>query len=350
MPARGRRVYERVFYPGVTDPNEAKVVELEEGAEATNIDIALGDSLAGYSVSGVIVDGETNQPVSNVRFGLRRLSPGAPPMIGTVSLSNGRGEFRFENISPGKYSIVTFQLPVADSRTDPVPLEVVDHDVTGLTVRISRAASISGSIVLEGTSDKRTLAKLSQLRLQVYVRGEGNNNSAQFSSIGADGSFRVAGLQAGMANFALQAVDRSLLTGFVINRVERDGVVSPRGLEIKSSEQIYGVKLFITYGNGTVRGVVKFINGPPPANTSINARLVRSDGTSGPSLHANEVDARGHFLIQGVPAGTYDLRVAAMVPKSRRPPASVQTITVADGVATDVEVVIDLTPPPAPNQ
>ena len=69
----GRVTYKRTFYPDATDPAEAKVIEVTEGSEATNIDISLGQILPGFVASGKVVDGETGRPVTGLRLGLRRV-------------------------------------------------------------------------------------------------------------------------------------------------------------------------------------------------------------------------------------------------------------------------------------
>ena len=62
------------------------------------------------------------------------------------------------------------------------------------------------------------------------------------------------------------------------------------------------------------------------------------------------VDARSHFLIEGLAAGAYELTVSAYVPEWRqRPRTSKQLVTVTDGAATDVILTIDLTPPRSVN-
>jgi hypothetical protein len=53
---RGSR-YKQTFHPAVTDPAKATVIEATEGSEATNVDITVGRTLAGFAVSGRIIDG-----------------------------------------------------------------------------------------------------------------------------------------------------------------------------------------------------------------------------------------------------------------------------------------------------
>jgi hypothetical protein len=70
----GRIVYRRTFYPDTTDPKNARIVEVVEGGELNNIDITFGRNLPTFSASGKVVDGETGQPVSGLRFMLQRIA------------------------------------------------------------------------------------------------------------------------------------------------------------------------------------------------------------------------------------------------------------------------------------
>jgi hypothetical protein len=345
----GRPTYERVFYPDVTNPNEAKVVELGEGTEATNIDITVGQKLSGFAAGGVAIDGETDQPLANLRFGLQRIVGERPNFIGTTVLSNRLGAFRFENLTPGKYAVVLL-LQNSDMRGDPVTFEVVDQDVNGLMLRTQRGGSVSGTVVLEGTNDKAVQSKIAQLRLQAYVRNETPSRGfGQSSSINPDGSFRVGGLPPGVAGFSLGARDRGMLTGFVLARVERDGVVLPSGIEIKSGEHISGVRIVVVYGSGIVRGTIKVENGPLPTGARLLVRLMKPEDRSF-MMRAGEVDARGRFSVEGVPSGSYELHATAYIPGSRaRSPSSRQSVTVTEGSVTEVEVIIDFDGNASPN-
>jgi hypothetical protein len=343
--APGRPIYERVYHPDVTDPNEARVVELGEGSEAANVDITVGESKNGFAVAGVLIDGETNQQLPNLRIGLRRIVAGRDVgFFGTTALTDRLGTFRFENLSPGRYAVTSVPQPNSDLQVNPVEFEVVDQDIAGLTVRTSRGASVSGAVVLEGTNDKTVQSKLAQVRILALVRGEGTSSGfAQSSTISPDGSFRVGGLQPGTAQLQLTAQDRRLLTGLVISRIEREGVVLPRGIEIKSGEQILGVKVVVIYGSGIVRGTIKIENGPLPTGARVMARLAKPETPGVMVGRSQEADARGRFALEGVPAGTYDLWVSVFIPGSRvRQPSTKQSVSVTEGSVVEVEPVIDL--------
>ena len=59
--------YLRTFYPDTTDIAKAKVIELTEGSETTNIDIKLGQRGETFSVTGRVVDAITGKPVVGIR-------------------------------------------------------------------------------------------------------------------------------------------------------------------------------------------------------------------------------------------------------------------------------------------
>lgn len=345
----GRVAYKRTFYPSATDPADARVIEVTEGSEATNIDITVGRNLPSFTASGKVVDGETGQPVIGLRFGLQRIVNGRDAEFTNIfTASNSQGEFRLESITPGKYVAFIYSRPGSEVRADAVPFEVIDQDVTGLLVKTIKGLTITGTVVLDGTYDKSVFAKLAQLRLQAYVRDEpANSGSWQESPINADGSFRMDGLGPGTANFSLRSEDRSPLVTFAILRVERDGIVQPRGVEIKAGEQTTGVKIFASYGTGSIRGEVTLENGPLPPGGRVVV-WIKKLGDTESTFRPYNLDSRGHFLIEGVAAGSYELNVNANIPGRRAPPTAKQPIDVSEGTVTDVVVSLDLKSTPGP--
>ena len=352
---RNRPTFVRVFYPSVVEFNEAKVVELSEGSEAANIDITVGQSMQNFAASGIIVDSESSQPIQNVRLGLQRvIDPNMGPFLSSSTMSNARGDFRLENITPGKYSVIMMPQPNSDLRVAPIGFEIVDQDVTGLVLKTVKGGVVSGFVVLEGKQDKELYERLAKLRLLAHVRGSSEGTQAglgSVSAIAADGGFRFGGLPPGAATFNLSSPDPQIRSGFIISRIERDGVVQPRtGAEIKEGEVIAGLRIVVVYGTGTVRGSVKLDNGPPPSGTNLMVRLIRpGDGSF--AIRPQNVDARGYFVFDGVPSGTYEVNVIGFIPQLRgRQPTVKQSVTVTDGIATEVQLVINTDPetPPAP--
>jgi len=343
--------YPRTFHPNVIEEEKATIVEVTAGGEATGVDITLSQPLQTYAASGRIIDAETGQPVANIPYGIGRLDENgrlSSYSSGPAWLTLAEGEFRLNDLAPGRYSVYVRPASDSNSYSDPVTFEVVNADVSGLEVKLRRGASISGAAVIEGPSDPTVLAKLSQLELGVFVQTtEMAVPSNQWIKIGPDGSFRIGGLRSGKVRFGLRGGSR-VPQGFSLLRIERDGVEQRDGIEITPSEQVIGVRLVIAYGNAEILGQVKIEGGALPEGIHLRVLARRTDEPPNRySLNA-EVDARGRFEFKGLAAGDYELVIGPMsvyhsggAPRQQLPTAK-QTITVANGAKLPVTLVFDL--------
>lgn len=353
MAASGRQTYKQTFHPDTTDASKASVVEVTEGSETSNVDIALGRVSQTFAASGRVINGENGPPLGNVRFGLQLMIDAQRRVfVSTNTLANSKGEFKIEGLMPGKYAISILPDQESDLRAEAVAFEIVDQDVSDLLIKSSLGISVAGMIVLENTDDKAVTAKLLQLSVHGYVQSERPSGSmVHTAAINSDGSFLIKGLEAGTAFISLGATrDRALLKGFTIARTERDGVIQPRGLEIKNGDQVTGVRVVVSYGNGTVHGVINVENGTLPANAHLFVRVTKTGETS-PSLRSPQVDARGHFMMEGIPGGAYEFSVTVIGAFGLGPhsPTARQEVSVPDGVVTDVVINLDLSQKPGPS-
>src|SRR5438874_3101978 len=147
------------FYPDATDAAKARVIEVSEGAETTNIDITIAPAAQVFSVSGRVVDGETGKPVSNVMISLSKILiidayNSSASGGGTNVKSSSDGAFRLEKLAAGKYSVSIQPAPELNLRAEPVGFDLIDQDATGLLIKTTTGASLSGTVVLEGTRDR----------------------------------------------------------------------------------------------------------------------------------------------------------------------------------------------------
>ena len=150
------------------------------------------------------------------------------------------------------------------------------------------------------------------------------------------------------------AQDSALQGAFKLMRTEVNGTQQPRGISVRSGDEITGVRLVAAYADGVIQGLVKIQNGTLSPGSPIFARLTLAP--RGPSnLGAASVDARGRFLIQNVPPGSYTLKVTALAsPPSRqrgqRPPSvsAQQQVVVTEGQVSSVTVILDLGQNPLP--
>lgn len=335
--------YKPAFYD---DPAKGNVIEVSEGSEAKDINITLGRAVQTFAVSGRIINGETNTPVPGQRFNLQRVLGSRMEYVNAVAMSNARGDFIMEGLIPGKYNTVLSPREGSDLRAEITTFEIIDRDVDGVTIKLTRGASISGFVVLE-TENKSARGMLPEMLLRgfVPVGPDGGSSVAVSSQIAADGSFRLGGLASGLASISLSAKAGVYPPkGFSILRVERDGIQMQR-VDLKDAEQVTGVKVFVGYGTASVRGVVKIENGSLSPNGRIYVQLMRP-GEETSYFRWIVVDDRGNFMVEGVPAGQYDVSVSVMDGRVRK--SVKQTITVSDGVVIDVRIPVDVATPANP--
>lgn len=341
-PSWERSGFRQTFHPDTTDASQATTINVTEGSETTNVDITLKAVGRTYSVRGRIIDGDTGRPLANVPYGITvYISPNNRSGMSDGSVSNSNGEFKWENLRPGKYAVFVNAPSDSDWWAEETPFEVNNHDVTGLVVKTTKATVVSGVVILEGTDDKSVLAKFSRAR--VMARIETENRSSMSSSIGMqpDGSFRFTGLSAGIATFGIEA------RGLELVRVEYNGVVQPAGIPIRDREQIRGLRLIAHYGDASIRGVLNLPNDAPlPASLKFYVSLKRlgepprqfGEGSDRPV----EVDARGQFAVEGLLPGTYEVMAQSYNPNEPRGPvlSGKQQVTVTDGGVVNITVTL----------
>jgi protocatechuate 3,4-dioxygenase beta subunit len=346
-----RRVDRQIFYPSVTDPARATVVEVTEGGEATDIDIMMGRPITAFKVTGKIVDGETGKPVPYVRYGILEVTDDSSGTSSSGAASNANGEFKFEGVLPGKYSVFIETEQNTEVRADPVPFEVVDRDVTGLVVKTVRASSVSGVVVLEGVDDPAAIAKLGILFIYaMYERRAIEFDQGFFEQVRPDGSFRINGLSEGVLNFALGAHGPGLNKQFALVRIERDGIILPGGVTIKDGEQLTGLRLTVKMLTATIRGQLKVEDGELPANAHMQISVRPLDQSSS-SLRVTtrdsspQIDSRGRFVIEGLAGGTYEISIGVFEGNNYDTNRIFkQQVTVADNSVSEVTMTIKLKP------
>lgn len=343
---RANAGHQRTYHPSAINTADATVITVNEGSEATNVDIMLGRQLSRYTARGRIIDGETSQPLPNVRIGIQLFFDNKGSGSGSISTTNAAeskkdGEFKIENLPPGKYAVYLDSPIESETFSEPVHFEVTDQDVEGLLIKTSKGGTASGAVFLEGTRDPTVRASLAGTRIHVAISNEPPERPGSFVDINPDGSFRITGLPAGrlMLNLSQNRDQLKLM------RIERDGVVYPRGIEIKEREQITGLRVVVSQANGKIRGLLKLPDGVElPATARLRVSIRRTEDPT-VSNTAVEADARGQFLVDGLVPGTYEFNVSVFgVPGDQRPRLTrpSQTVVVTNGAIADVTIILQM--------
>jgi hypothetical protein len=264
----------------------------------------------------------------------------------TGNLTDASGKFRLEGLQPGHYA--AFSLGVGNensSYSDPTPFDVAENDVTGIEIKVRRGATINGVAVIENNSDPVVAALLQTVVLSASVITSGTGvPSFSRGKINPDGSFKFAGLAPGKAQISAEGFP-TMPKGLELVRTELNGLDQQEGIEVTASAHITGVQLVFVYGTGSIRGEVKIEGGVLPETTKFQSFIRAGAGDTRRFNRVIDVDARGHFVAENIPPGTYELSLHALTASGSAVPTVepiTRTITVANGVETRVILVVNL--------
>lgn len=345
-----REYYKETFFPSVTDTAKATVIEVTEGSETTNVDIVMGRPVGTFRIAGRVIDGDTGKPIPNLRFGVGQRtvyengSSSSSSSSSIANVTNAKGEFQLENLKPGKYTIYTEVPESSDMISASVTFDVVDRDVTNLLITMRKGGSLSGVVALDGGQAVRERLSSLTICASVQARNPGFSNSPR-SPVGQDGSFRINGVRGGVTSIGL-CFSNSERERFQILGVERNGVALAENFNLAEGEHVTGLRVLVKHVKltGGVRGQVKVEDGELPPISRLSLELWPLDENFQPqrqsSISSPQVDSRGHFLAEGLPAGAYRLRLAIFSPAGNRSTQTTQQVIVTDDTVTEVTVII----------
>jgi hypothetical protein len=151
------------WYPGTTDPANARPVEVTLGSRLTGVDITIVRSRL-YRISIHIETASGLRATGSVSYAFADI--GAP---GTARIDEGSGDLVISGVPPGTYTV---RIAANDSARHQgvsdtsvrmfcetsVPVTVDRHDVEGLRVAMAGCAVVEGRIAVEG-AEKTELAR-----------------------------------------------------------------------------------------------------------------------------------------------------------------------------------------------
>jgi hypothetical protein len=344
--------YIQTFHPDVTDHLKATTVEVTPGGVTVGIDIKVGRIKKTFVATGRMVDAETGRPVPHIIYGVR-LGEGTTPIPGRYR-TNEKGEFQIEIAAPSRVTIYATGDSESNTAAQPFSFDLTTERVTGLEIKLRRAQTVSGNIVVQGLNGPDVASKLASLRIimRCHRHGDGSQNHLS-AKVREDGSFTVGGIAASKAVIYLSSPISEMPKPWLV-RVERSGAEQGEWFEIAEGESISDLRLVVAYGSGIVRGQVK-IEGRSLEEANLFTDLNLSLGfrhTSATRVGAGaQLDARGRFVVEGLLDGEYEvtLLMSRTLPNERggsdimsRIQAFKQTVTVTNGAELTVTLPLDL--------
>lgn len=199
------------YFPGTFDVTQASIIDVKPASEIGGADIFVSRQ-ATYRIRGRVIDGQTGQVPGGVV-----LTVVTPSVTGSLNYSTSNqsynaqdGSFEFRDVSPGPHilraqlsnsNVVTPGNAGLASTLGNLALTAqanlnVGSDMDGVVLTLSRGASLSGHLVLEGATGQSSIS-LNTFRVQIRPSIDGAilvNTSGPppvSQATGADGVFRV---------------------------------------------------------------------------------------------------------------------------------------------------------------
>jgi hypothetical protein len=133
--------------------------------------------------------------------------------------------------------------------------------------------------------------------------------------------------------------------GYTVARIAADREVTNRQIELAPGQNVSGVRIYVQYGSGVLKGEVKVAGGTLPPDIML---IVGVQKENQPRIAGAQVDSRGRFVLSGIPAGTYDVVLQIMsfganslpngLPRMQR-----QTVNVSDDAESQITFTLDFT-------
>ncbi len=336
------------FHPDAAEQAQAKVLEVTEGGELTDINLLLvkagkAEERRTFVARGRLLEAETGKPVAQAR--VNAFSENG----GSQAFTDAQGGFQLDGLPSGKYQL-NYQEPDPFQSTaqpgyygEPVAFEIAEADASGIEMRLQRGATISGVLVIEGQrpaprDQSRGMAIINANAVQDTERPNPSESNHAFGFVQADGQFKLVGLRPGRVKFEVEEIlaTENGLGRLRLVRIERNGVNLGQALEVAAKEQLTGVRVIVQRLTGVLRGQLNFTGAALPKDwarhwrfqvTLIKTELAQQRETTGTFTFGDVgvassiavVDESGRFELRSLQAGSFELTVTA-VPRAQTAP------------------------------
>jgi hypothetical protein len=294
--------YAPTYYPGTGNANEAQRVAVGAGDE-----VSIGFSLLPVRlvrISGTVVSqsGEGGGMVQLVSAGDSAGRPASPVW---ARIQND-GSFTIATSRPGRTCSTRAPADAADAaaraacdRCDGVeigslPIVVADSDVTGVTISLTRGASIAGTVVTEGTAQ----ITLSNLRVTARQIRDAPGQAFNASGVERHRRFQLSTLTGTVALRVENVPAQWMVKSIVVGSTD----VTDGAFELRGTEQITNARIVLTDRVSELNGTVTVRN----QEAKDSSVVVFADDAALWTFPTRFVrmaraDAQGHFTLRGLP-------------------------------------------------
>jgi hypothetical protein len=201
------------FYPGVTEIDAARAIDVQAGGELEAIDLTLPSKPRTYRIRGRVIDSRTGQPPRNAGVTAVPSTPGlqkqgvGPADLPKLHYNETAGTFEIGNLLPGSYAVIAsiFDPSGNVAVTGNAAAAIADSDVEGVDILVVPATTIPGRFQIDGQLPQGvTMERLRLVFIAPVASGNGDMHFVGMQPPNADGVFRLNDVSPGEYRFRLQ--------------------------------------------------------------------------------------------------------------------------------------------------
>ena len=291
--------YAPVYYPGVTQISQAKLLVLRPGEEA-QVDLVLRH-IKTVQISGRVISADT-KPATDAYVYLEELPAGDYGITQGID-TDSKGEFKIRGVAPGSYVLRALQQTATDEAYYHASqkIEVGGDNIDSVMLPLGKGVNFPGRLEVSGTGT------IQFERMLIELASHGNQTGDAWARVQKDGTFRLLDVPDGTLLFSINGLEQ----GWYVKSV-RLGTTDllANGLEVEKGETGGTIKIVVSNVGSELAGSVTQDDKPmigarvrmtPDPETRYNRLRTRTANT----------DQSGHFSFIGIAPGQY--RVIAKV-------------------------------------
>ena len=252
-PRRPMRSFAPTYYPGVLRVEEAATIKMTAGREVGGFNITVIEA-SSFSVSGRVLTPE-GKPAHSVWI-VSMMESDKRSFSGMRLNTNTdlQGEFKVSGLLPGRHRLYARAGGGDDEQMASAAVDVVDQDLSGLTLVLGKGADITGKIVTDRESSDLDWRRIS---LNMFPSKD-NLNRLSFGGIRAsiekDLTFKIANHPEGSFHLMVMLPPGN----HYVSSIRVDGQdLTDRPIELKSNDRLDGMEIHISSKGAQLSGVVE---------------------------------------------------------------------------------------------
>jgi protocatechuate 3,4-dioxygenase beta subunit len=291
--------YAPTYFPGTNDPAGASVIDVSPGAVLTGVDVTLHKTRT-LRVRGRVINalGEALPPFVQIRFVPRNAALAGLNSASMARAQNRGGTFEVRDLTPGAYFLIARWQQEGKFRVVKQPVDLGNSNVDDLSVLLSAPLEVKGQVHVDGTGD----VNLANVSVGLDPQGPMPMGRA-YARLKDDGSFSLDNVNADTYSVTV----RGLPPTFYVKSI-RMGDVDGLDTALDLTRGAAGVlDIVISPMGGQVEGTVADPKGQMSSGATVVLVPNAPRREQSALFKTASTDTSGHFNIQGIAPGDYQL-------------------------------------------